>query len=81
MDSRAPRANRCAGFKSQGRFRPDAVSARPMGHLSRRSLSIFGQDASMVFVIPDRSSPCRRESSAAEQAAHLQQRPAQAAGA
>jgi hypothetical protein len=33
MDIRAPQANRGAGFKSQGRYRPDAVSARPMGHL------------------------------------------------
>jgi hypothetical protein len=40
MDIRAPRANRGAGFKSQGCYRPDAVSARPMGHLSRRSPSI-----------------------------------------
>ena len=40
MDIRAPRANRGTGFKSQGCYRPDAVSARPMGHLSRRSLSI-----------------------------------------
>jgi len=40
MDIRAPRANRGAGFKSQGCYRPDAVSDRPMGHLSRRSLSI-----------------------------------------
>jgi hypothetical protein len=40
MDSRAPRAIRGAGLKGQGCYRPDAVSARPMGHLSRRSLSI-----------------------------------------
>jgi hypothetical protein len=33
MDIRAPQANRGAGFKSQGCYRPDAVSARPMGHL------------------------------------------------
>jgi hypothetical protein len=40
MDIRAPRANRGVGLKGQGCYRPDAVSARPMGHLSRRSLSI-----------------------------------------
>jgi hypothetical protein len=33
MDIRAQRANRGAGFKSQGCDRLDAVSARPMGHL------------------------------------------------
>jgi hypothetical protein len=33
MDIRAPRANRGVGFESQGCYRPDAVSARPMGHL------------------------------------------------
>jgi hypothetical protein len=32
MDIRAPRANRGAGFKSQGCYRPEAVSARPTGH-------------------------------------------------
>ena len=46
MDIRAPRANRGAGFKSQGCYRPDAVSARPMGHLSRRSLSISSRTCS-----------------------------------
>jgi hypothetical protein len=40
MDIRAPRANRGAGLRGQGCYRPDAVSARPMGHLARRSLSI-----------------------------------------
>lgn len=48
MDIRAPRANRGAGFKSQGCYRPDAVSARPMGHLSRRSLSISSRKASAI---------------------------------
>jgi hypothetical protein len=40
MDIRAPRANRGAGLRGQGCYRPDAMSARPMGHLSCRSLSI-----------------------------------------
>ena len=40
MDIRAPRANRGAGLRGQGCYRPDAVSARPMGHLSRHSLGI-----------------------------------------
>lgn len=46
MDIRAPRANRGAGFKSQGCYRPDAVSARPMGHLLCRSLSISSRTCS-----------------------------------
>ena len=40
MDSRAPRANRGAGVKRQGCYRPDAVSVGPKGHESRHSLSI-----------------------------------------
>jgi len=37
MDSRAPRANRGAGVKRQGCYRPDAVSVEPkaMGHVTR----------------------------------------------
>jgi len=49
MDIRAPRANRGAGFKSQGCYRPDAVSARPMGHLSRRSLSISQRNTRIML--------------------------------
>ena len=45
MDIRAPRANRGAGLRGQGCYRPDAVSVRPMGHLSRRSLSISSRTA------------------------------------
>jgi hypothetical protein len=40
MDSRAPRANRGAGVKRQGCYRPDAVSVGPKGHESGHSLSI-----------------------------------------
>ena len=45
MDIRAPRANRGAGLRGQGCYRPDAVSVRPMGHLSRRSLSISSRQS------------------------------------
>jgi hypothetical protein len=48
MDIRAPRANRGAGLLGQGCYRPDAVSARPMGHLSRRSLSISSRKSSAI---------------------------------
>jgi hypothetical protein len=43
MDSRAPRANRGAGVKRQGCYRPEAVSVEPKGHGSRHSLSISGE--------------------------------------
>jgi hypothetical protein len=40
MDSRSPRANRGAGLKGQGCYRPGAVSVRPKGHRRIHSLSI-----------------------------------------
>ena len=42
MDSRAPRANRGAGVKRQGCYRPEAVSVGPKGHRLGHSLSISG---------------------------------------
>lgn len=42
MDSRAPRANRGAGVKRQGCYRPEAVSVGAKGHRSGHSLSISG---------------------------------------
>jgi len=49
MDSRAPRANRGAGFKSQGCYRPDAVSARPMGHLVASLAQHLLEEVFVVF--------------------------------
>jgi hypothetical protein len=80
MDIRAPRANRGAGFKSQGCYRPDAVSARPMGHLVASLAQHLVEGVFVVFEFTYLRSRVRRgEPAAAEQAAHSQQRPAQAA--